>query len=78
MDFIDFKNKVLADEVFAAKFADCKTPEDLVATAAKEGYNFTVEEMKGAEFIPEELEKVAGGFKAKYEDPIPYDHRYDR
>ena len=63
MNYMDFKKKVLSDETFAAKFADCKTPEDLVAAAAKEGYTFTVEDIKNnTELLPEELENAAGGW----------------
>ena len=65
MTFMDFRKKLADDAGFAAKFADCKTPESLVEAAAKEGYSFTVEDIKNnTELLPEELDKVAGGWIA--------------
>ena len=64
---MDFKKKLLADNEFAAKFADYKTVEALIEAAAKEGYTFTAEDMKNAEILPEEIEKVAGGFFSHYQ-----------
>ncbi len=62
MNFMDFRKKLVADSDFAAKFADCKSPENLVEAAAKEGYSFTVEDINAnRELLPEELEKVSGG-----------------
>ena len=62
MNYMDFRKKLIADADFAAKFASCKSPEALVEAAAKEGYSFTVEDIKSnTELLPEELEKAAGG-----------------
>ena len=62
MNYMDFRKKIATDKEFAAKFTDCKSPEALVETAAKEGYSFTVEDIKSnTELLPEELEKAAGG-----------------
>jgi predicted ribosomally synthesized peptide with nif11-like leader len=58
----EFQEKVAADEAFAAKFADAKELEDVVALAAKEGFTFTVEDVKGAtELSDDDLANVAGG-----------------
>ena len=63
MTYIDFRKKIATDKEFAAKFAECKTPEALVEAAAKEGYEFTVEDInENTELLPEELELAAGGW----------------
>ncbi len=61
-NFVDFRKAVVADDDFAKKFAACKTAEALVEAAAKEGFIFTVEDIKNnTELLPEELAKSAGG-----------------
>lgn len=63
MDLNAFKKKMAEDSSFRAKFAGCKTPEDLIAAAAKEGYKFTVADISAAaKLSPEELQKAAGGW----------------
>lgn len=58
----EFKEKIAADQAFAAKFENVKTAEDLVKIAAEEGFNFTVDDVKNnTELIDAELEAVAGG-----------------
>jgi predicted ribosomally synthesized peptide with nif11-like leader len=58
----DFKEKVAADEAFAAKFKDVKSAEELVELASKEGFSFTVADVnENSELIDAELEAVAGG-----------------
>lgn len=58
----EFKEKIVADAEFAAKFENVNTAEELVEIATKEGYNFTVEDVNNnTELIDAELEAVAGG-----------------
>lgn len=58
----EFKEKIAADADFAAKFENVKTAEELVELATKEGYSFTVDDVKSnTELIDAELEAVAGG-----------------
>lgn len=58
----EFKEKIAADSDFAAKFENVSTAEELVELATKEGYSFTVEDVKNnTELIDAELEAVAGG-----------------
>ncbi|MBR0090084.1 MAG: Nif11-like leader peptide family RiPP precursor [Lachnospiraceae bacterium] len=62
MNYTDFRKKVAADKEFAKKFEGCKGIGELVAAAAKEGYEFTEDEVKNnTELLPEELEAAAGG-----------------
>ena len=62
MNYADFRKKLVADLDFAKKFADCKTPADLVKVAAEEGFIFSEDDIKNnTELLPEELEKAAGG-----------------
>lgn len=62
MNYAEFRQKLVADKDFAGKFAGCKSPADLVAAAAKEGFTFTEADIKNnTELLPEELEKAAGG-----------------
>jgi predicted ribosomally synthesized peptide with nif11-like leader len=57
-----FKEKIIQDEAFAKKFENVKTPEDVVSLAAKEGFSFTVEDVKNnTELTDVELKAVAGG-----------------
>ena len=54
--------KKLEDEAFAKKFADCKSAEDFVAAAKKEGYDITVEDLdRVRDLSDDELAKAAGG-----------------
>lgn len=56
----------MRDEAFAKKFEGCKSAEDFVEVAKKEGYDITVDEfMSGLELSDEDLAKVAGGGFAK-------------
>lgn len=58
----EFKEKVAADEAFAAKFKDVKSAEELVEIAAKEGFTFTVDDItESTELSDDELETAAGG-----------------
>lgn len=58
----EFKEKIVADKDFAAKFENIETAEELVKKASEEGFNFTVDDVKkNTELIDEELETVAGG-----------------
>lgn len=58
----EFKEKIMNDEVFAAKFANVETPEALVELAKQEGFNFTVEDVNAnSELTDAELNAVAGG-----------------
>ena len=62
MNYLDFRRKLAADPEFGAKFKDCRTPEALVEAAAKEGFEFTLDDIRNnTEILPEELENVAGG-----------------
>ena len=62
MSFRDFRKKIAVDRAFAAKFVDCKSPEALVEAAAREGYSFTVEDIKNdTELLTEEVALAAGG-----------------
>lgn len=62
MGFIEFKEKVMKDEAFAAKFKGVSSPAKLVELAKAEGFSFTVEDVKNnTELTSEELESVAGG-----------------
>lgn len=67
-DYMDFRKKMATDRSFAAKFKDCRTVEDVVAAAGREGFRFTAEEVRNnTEILPEELTTVAGGVSiAKY------------
>jgi len=52
----------LKDEAFAKKFEDCKSAEDFVAVAKKEGYDVTVEDLDCVKDLSDdELAKAAGG-----------------
>lgn len=44
MGFKEFKEKCTNDEEFAKKYEDVESVEALVELAAKDGYNFTVDE----------------------------------
>ena len=56
----------MQDEAFAKKFEGCKSVEDFVEVAKKEGYDITVDEFKSdLDLSDEELAKVAGGGLAK-------------
>ncbi len=67
MDLKGFKEKLLSDEAFAAKFANIDTPEALVELAAKEGFNFTVEDIiNNTELTDAELEAAAGGIDSQF------------
>lgn len=56
----------MRDEAFAKKFEGCKSAEDFVEVAKKEGYDITVDEfMSDLELSDEDLAKVAGGGFAK-------------
>lgn len=58
----EFKEKIIADPAFAAKFANVKNAEELVSLAKKEGFAFTVEDVKNnTELTAAELEGAAGG-----------------
>lgn len=58
----EFKEKIMKDEEFAAKFASVTSPEEVVEMAAKEGFTFTVEDIKNnTELTDAELEAAAGG-----------------
>jgi predicted ribosomally synthesized peptide with nif11-like leader len=58
----EFKEKVAADEAFAAKFKDVKSAEELVEIAAKEGFTFTVDDItESTELSDDDLEAAAGG-----------------
>jgi len=58
----EFKEKIIADPAFAAKFANVKSAEELVSLAKKEGFTFTVEDVKNnTELTAAELEGAAGG-----------------
>ena len=58
----EFKEKIMGDQVFAAKFASVTGSDDLVALAAKEGFNFTADDIKNnTELTDAELNGVAGG-----------------
>ena len=62
MSITEFKEKVSSDKEFAEKFKDVKTVEELIERAAKEGYEFTVEDVKNSvEINDEQLDDAAGG-----------------
>jgi len=62
MGIKEFKEKIIADPAFAAKFANVENAEDLVSMAKKEGFAFTVEDVKNnTELTAAELEGAAGG-----------------
>jgi predicted ribosomally synthesized peptide with nif11-like leader len=57
-----FKEKIIADEAFGKKFANVKTPEELVSLAKADGFDFTVEDIKNnTDLTDAELSAVAGG-----------------
>ena len=61
-DYVDFRKKAATDRSFAAKFEDCDSVEALVAAAAREGYSFTVEDIKNdTELLTEEVALAVGG-----------------
>ena len=67
MNCTDFRRAVAADKAFAEKFAACKTPEALVEAAAREGYTFTIEDIRNnTEVSLEELERTTGGFQGDF------------
>ena len=52
----------MRDEAFAKKFEGCKSAEDFVEVAKKEGYDITVDDIEnGLELSDEDMVKVAGG-----------------
>jgi predicted ribosomally synthesized peptide with nif11-like leader len=57
----DFKEKLIADAEFAAKFKDAKTAEEIVDLAKAEGFDISVANLW--ELSDEELENAAGGLK---------------
>lgn len=62
MNFRDFRRKLATDRAFAKQFDDCQTPEALIEAAAREGYQFTAEDIKNdTELLPEEVALAAGG-----------------
>ena len=62
MNYMDFRKRVAGDAAFRAKFDGCKTLEALIEAAAREGYSFTVDEVRNnTELLPEELMTAAGG-----------------
>ena len=62
MDYKDFRRKLSTDKAFASKFDGCETVEALIAAAAREGYSFTVEDVKNdTELLPEEAALAVGG-----------------
>lgn len=64
MDYKDFRRKLSTDTEFARKFDGCETLEALIAAAAREGYSFTVEDIKNdTDLLPEEVAFVAGGVR---------------
>ena len=65
----DFKTRLMADKAFAAKFADVTSPEGLVDIASKEGYSFSVADVKNnTDLTDAELAAVAGGAGAVFAD----------
>ncbi len=62
MGLKEFKEKLLSDKEYAKKYADVKTPEEVVEIASKDGYTFTAEDVKNdTELTDTELEAAAGG-----------------
>lgn len=58
----EFKERIIKDPKFAAKFANVKKPEEVVTLAKEAGFNFTVEDIKhNTELTATELEGAAGG-----------------
>jgi predicted ribosomally synthesized peptide with nif11-like leader len=55
----EFKEKLISEADFAAKFKDAKTAEEAVELAKAEGFEITVQDIK--ELSDEELSDVAGG-----------------
>lgn len=52
----------MRDEAFAKKFEGCKSEEDFVEVAKKEGYDITVDDIvNDLELSDEDMAKVAGG-----------------
>lgn len=65
MNYMDFRRKIVNDQKFSSKFANCKTAEELVKAAAEEGYQFTVDDIRNnTEILPEELAAAAGGINS--------------
>ena len=58
-----FMEKIKTDEEFAKKVKECKDAEARMAFVKAEGFDFTVEEIKGiqGELSDDELDAVAGG-----------------
>ena len=72
MDFKDFRKKLAADHDFAEKFRDCETLEALIEAAAREGYSFTVEDIRSdTDLLPEEVMLASGGGVANAFDTTP-------
>ena len=59
-----FMERMKTDEDFRNKVNECKDNEARKALVVKEGYDFTVEELKGTRLVvltDEELDSVGGG-----------------
>ena len=70
MGLKEFNEKIHQDKEFAAKFRDLRTLEDLVAAAAKEGFTFTVDDIKKqTELTDDELDRASG--RGQWHTPIP-------
>ena len=62
MGYIAFRKKMATDSDFARKFADCKTPADVIRMAGAEGYTFTEDDIRNnTDLLPEEIANAAGG-----------------
>ncbi|MBO6291664.1 MAG: Nif11-like leader peptide family RiPP precursor [Selenomonas sp.] len=53
----------MKDEAFAKKFEGCKSTEDFVAVAKKEGYDISIEDAESItnDLSDDDLAKIAGG-----------------
>ena len=57
-----FKERIMNDKSFASKFSGVSSPEEVVSMAAREGFTFTVADVKNnTELTDAELSGVAGG-----------------
>ena len=75
----DLYTEVIASDALKAEFMALKTPEDIVAFAKKNGCETTLEDIKAffeekqkasGELSEDELEQVAGGKSASWEEAL--------
>ena len=61
MGLNEFREKITAEPAFAELVKALNSFEEVVALAKEHGFDFSLEELQGAQLTDEELEAVAGG-----------------